>query len=56
MADQKPKRGGKQPGAGRPRVAEKAKPHTINLIQADWDLFRALGGVKWLRRIIHGEK
>ena len=45
-------RGGIRLGAGRPTVANKAKPHTINLTDAHWLKFKSLGGVKFLKQVL----
>lgn len=48
----KPPRGGARPNAGRPTLAEPAKNRTIRLTDADWQKFKSLGGVAWLKEMI----
>ena len=43
-------RGGARLNAGRPKVENKAKSHTICLTDADWLKFKELGGTCWLRQ------
>ncbi|MCD7779820.1 MAG: hypothetical protein LUH05_04030 [Candidatus Gastranaerophilales bacterium] len=48
-------KGGKRPGAGRPvgtNKANKAQTHSIRLTDTDYNNFKLLGGVKWLREAI----
>lgn len=46
-------KGGKQPGAGRPPAPTRPTPISWRpQTQAQAEKFRALGGAKWLRRMI----
>lgn len=46
------KHGGKRAGAGAPKKTDLAKNRCIKLTDSDWIKFRALGGAKWLRKIM----
>lgn len=48
--------GGKREGSGAPTKIEVAQNRTIRLSTSDWKKFKSLGGVKWLREIIHSQK
>ena len=52
----KPTRGGARPNAGRPKVADKVKSHTICLRDAHWRKFKELGGVSWLRLLLDNDQ
>ncbi len=56
MPDKTPTRGGARPNAGRPKVADKAKSHTICLRDAHWRKFKELGGVSWLRLLLDNDQ
>ena len=47
-------KGGKQPGAGRPK-AEPTKPVTTRLTAAKREKFFELGGARWVNRLIAEE-
>lgn len=40
---------------GRPAVADLAKNRTVKMTDADWEKFRAIGGMKWLRAQLHSK-
>ena len=48
----KSKHGGIRKGAGAPRKLEVAKSRTMRLVDADWEKFKLLGGVKWLKGLL----
>ncbi len=48
-------RGGKQLGAGRPKVAERAEVRSIRITDKRWIKYQALGGNRWLSRKIDEE-
>ncbi|MBR3655241.1 MAG: hypothetical protein IKR34_02195 [Candidatus Gastranaerophilales bacterium] len=51
-------RGGKREGSGRPKMPEKdiAKKRQIRLTDLEYNNYLKLGGAKWLRPILRGEK
>lgn len=53
MTDKK-QRGGAREGSGRPKLNanDKAKNRTIRMTDDDWQKFKALGGTKWLAKIL----
>ena len=50
------KHGGARIGAGAPTKTEVAQTRTLRLTPSDWIKFQSLGGVRWLREVIHSHK
>ena len=45
-------KGGKQPGAGRPKKADPTKPAMLRLTESQRKTYLERGGAKWVKRLI----